>query len=359
MRRRLARTRRRDRVYPFVVRALLISGFASSVRADEPVDFQRQIQPILAEHCVLCHGPDERVREAGLRLDVRDGAVSENAAKAGVIVPGKPQESELLRRVTATDPGVVMPPPEQKNSLEPEQIALLERWIEEGAPYEGHWAFTAPTRPPVPDLGTAATGGIVSNSKGPIDAFVADRLSRESLAFSPPALLAVLCRRIHLDVIGLPPSPGEVDAFVAAAESDRSMAISELVDRLLESEHFGEKWARHWLDVARYADTNGYEDDRERQQWAWRDWVVRAINADMPYDQFLVEQIAGDLLPDRTQDQLVATGFLRNSMINEEAGIVFEEFRMEGLFDRMDCIGKAVLGLSIQCAQCIATSSTP
>jgi len=252
----------------------------------------------------------------------------------------------VIARITSKDPDEAMPPPELKSPLAPEQVALLKRWISEGAPYSGHWAFIAPKRPEVPD---APAGSIAHN---PIDAFVLDRLSQEKLAASAPAPYDVLCRRIYLDLIGLPPSPQEIDTFIEAADKDLPSAVDALVDQLLESEHYGEKWARHWLDVARYADSNGYEKDLRREQWAWRDWVIGALNNDMPYDQFLIEQISGDLLPNRTPEQLIATGFLRNGLVNEEGAIVFEEFRMEGMFDRMDCVGKAVLGLSIQCAQC-------
>ena len=326
--------------------ALQLSSLAE---ANQPVDFQREIRPILAEHCFECHGPDEAAREAGLRLDQRTAALAKRArSELDVIVPGKPHESELLRRVRSSDADLVMPPAGHQNALNADQIQLLERWIAEGAPYTEHWAFIAPRKAPIRDAGRTSR----DEPAHPIDVFIAKRLALDALNFSPPAPHAVLCRRIYLDVIGLPPSPAEVDAFVRTAEKDRSGAVAELVDQLLASDHFGEKWARHWLDVARYADTDGYGADDERQQWSWRDWVVRAINADMPYDQFIVEQIAGDLLPDRSQDQLVATGFLRNSMTNGEAAILFEEFRMESVFDRMDCIGKAVLGLSLQCAQC-------
>jgi mono/diheme cytochrome c family protein len=327
------------------VAALAVILITSLVtRADEPVDFQRQISPLFAEHCLECHGPDERVRQAGLRLDVRDVAFSARDSGRTAIVPGEPTESELLSRVTSEDPNVVMPPPEHENPLKPEQISLLRRWIAEGAPYSGHWAFAAPRRPTVPVVDTLV--------RNPIDAFVAEGLLRDGLKPSPPASHETLCRRIYLDVLGLPPTPDEVHEFVKSAQEAWSGAVGGLVDRLLSSERFGEKWARHWLDVARYADTHGYEKDNPRQQWAWREWVICAINDDMPYDQFIIEQIAGDLLPDGTQEQLVATGFLRNSMINEEGAIDHEEFRMAALFDRMDCVGKAVLGLSIQCAQC-------
>ena len=344
----------RNRRYPtlrfaaaILALAFVVSSPMSVAQEVEAVDFPREIRPILADHCFQCHGPDGGARQAELRLDVREVAVAERAAGKFAIVPGEPDASHLLLRVTADDPDVVMPPPDQDNPLEPDQVELLRRWISEGAPYSDHWAFTAPERPAVPDVPRSTS--VIRN---PIDAFVADRLAQEGLAMSPPAAHEVLCRRIHLDLIGLPPAPNDVDAFVAAAREDLAAAVEAVVGRLLESEHFGEKWARHWLDVARYADSNGYEKDLRREQWAWRDWVIQSVNADMPYDQFLIEQIAGDLLPGRTQDQLVATGFLRNGMVNEEGAIIFEQFRMEGMFDRMDCIGKAVLGLSIQCAQC-------
>lgn len=302
--------------------------------AAETVSFQRDVQPILAEHCIQCHGPDEAAREADLRLDIREAAVDQ------ALVPGNPGESQLLHRVTSTDPDTVMPPPALQNPLTPEQVETLRRWIADGAPYSGHWAFQPPQ----------------VNSEVPpadaIDALVRQRLQALGLKPSPRADLPTLCRRIYLDVVGLPPAPDEIDRFVAAANENLDSAVNALLDRLLASKHYGEKWARHWLDVARYADSNGYEKDMPRDQWAWRDWVIRSLNSDMPYDQFLVEQIAGDLLPDATQDQIVATGFLRNGMVNEEGAIVPEQFRMEGLFDRMDCIGKAVLGLSLQCAQC-------
>ena len=315
-------------------------------RAEPPVDFQRDVRPILAEHCFKCHGPDEGARQADLRLDVRDAAVAALASGATAIAPGKPDDSELLRRIASPDADVIMPPPNQKNPLKPEQIEMLRRWIAEGASYSGHWAFTAPVQPSAPAVEP------VESARNAIDNFVVDRLRRDGLALSPSAPHDVLCRRISLDLIGLPPSPREVDEFEAAAKADQPAAVAALVDRLLASEHFGEKWGRHWLDLARYADSNGFEKDLPREQWAWRDWVIRAINADMPFDQFVIEQIAGDMLPDRTQDQMIATGFLCNSMINEEGAIVPEEFRMEAMYDRMDCIGKSILGVSVQCAQC-------
>ncbi|HUE70710.1 MAG TPA: PSD1 and planctomycete cytochrome C domain-containing protein [Pirellulaceae bacterium] len=298
-------------------------------------DFLRDIQPILAEHCMQCHGADAKERQSGLRLDQRDAALQGGDSGTPAIVPGKPGESELVRRITSMNADEVMPPPDHNKPLSAKQIAALTKWIEGGANYESHWAFTPPAKPPLPAVGV----------NHPVDALVVARLKEHQLALSPAAPPAMLCRRLYLDLVGLPPSPAEL------AEFER-VGYEATVEALLKSERFGEKWARHWLDVARYSDTNGYEKDLQREQWKWRDWVIDAFNRDMPYDQFVIEQIAGDLLPDATQNQIIATGFLRNSMINEEGAIIPEQFRMVEMFDRMDCLGKAVLGLSTQCAQC-------
>ncbi len=306
-----------------------------TVSAAPPVDFQRQVQPILAEHCTLCHGVDAADRKSGLRLDLRTDALKGGESGSPAVVPGRPEDSELIRRITSDSDDVIMPPKDHNKPLTTDQIATLTQWIAEGAVYEAHWAFNPPAKSPLPN---------VSNQQ-PIDAFVAARLLRESLKPAGRATDSALCRRIYLDLTGLPPSPSELAAF----KKDGAVAT---IDALLNSERFGEKWARHWLDLARYSDTNGYEKDLQREQWSWRDWVIDSINRDMPYDQFLVEQIAGDLLPNPTQQQIVATGFLRNSMINEEGAIVPEQFRMVEMFDRVDCVGKAVLGLTTQCAQC-------
>jgi len=228
-----------------------------------------------------------------------------------------------------------MPPPKENKPLSPQQIETLKRWISEGASYATHWAFVAPQKTKVPEAGPAH----------PVDAFVVAKLRSLGLQPSPPAAASTLCRRLYLDLVGVPPSPEELEAF-------EKQGLAATIDSLLRSDRYGEKWARHWLDLARYSDTNGYEKDLRRDQWIWRDWVVDALNRDMPYNQFLIEQIAGDLLPQPTQEQIVATGFLRNSMLNEEGAIVPEQFRMVEMFDRVDCIGKAVLGLSTQCAQC-------
>ncbi|TWT34556.1 DUF1553 domain-containing protein [Blastopirellula retiformator] len=321
-------------VAPFLVFSLL-GGLA--VAETPAVDFQRDIRPILSDNCFQCHGPDPLHREADLRLDTAEGA------HAAAIVPGEPDESELVARIVSGDADLAMPPHESGKSLSAEQIELLKRWIAAGGKYEAHWAFTPPTRPPVPQVKQAAA---VCN---PIDAFVFRGLEAEGLAPSAEADRSIWLRRLSLDLIGLPPSIAEVDAFVADKEPG---AEQRQIERLLSSPHFGERWGRDWLDAARYADSDGYEKDLPRQNWFYRDWVVAALNRDLPYDQFVVQQIAGDLLPHPNQDQLVATGFLRNSMINEEGGADPEEFRMAAMFDRIDAVGKAVMGLTLQCAQC-------
>ncbi|HUQ67981.1 MAG TPA: DUF1549 domain-containing protein, partial [Planctomycetaceae bacterium] len=308
---------------------------AADAQAAVPADFQRHVQPIFAEHCAECHGVDAAKRQSGLRVDARDSLLKGGESGTAGIVPGRPDESELIRRITSTDADVVMPPLKHNKPLSKSQIETLRQWIADGAKYESHWAFTAPQRLKLPDVGTTH----------PVDAFIVAGLKERGLSPSPAADPAALGRRLYLDLIGLPPSPQELAAF-------EQRGFEATVETLLNSEQFGEKWARHWLDVARYSDSNGYEKDMPREQWKWRDWVVDALNRDLPYDQFLIEQLAGDLLPGATQSQIIATGFLRNSMINEEGAIIPEQFRMAELFDRMDCVGKAVLGLTTQCAQC-------
>jgi hypothetical protein len=317
--------------------AAAVFAAASGLAAvPERVDFIEHVQPILAEHCAHCHGLDAETRHGGLRLDIRDAALAGGDSGAAAIVVGKPADSELVRRIHSQDPDEIMPPPRENKPLTAEKMAILEAWIAQGAEYAGHWAFEPPRKAVLPPVAGAAN---------PIDAFVRAKLATRGLAPAPPADAATLCRRLWLDIVGLPPSPADLEAFARDG-------YEKTVDRLLASERYGEKWARPWLDLARYSDTNGYEKDLKRDMWAWRDWVIAALNRDMPYDAFLVEQIAGDMLPDATQDQVVATGFLRNSMLNEEGAIVPEEFRMVEMFDRLDCIGKAVLGLTTQCAQC-------
>ncbi len=319
--------------------ALASSGVSSAQDdAPEPIDFQRQVRPILSSKCFQCHGPDEEHREADLRLDTQAGLAG------GILVPGDPESSELIARVTSEDSDLRMPPVDSGKDLTPEQIEILRQWIAEGAQWSGHWAFVPPERHPVPQLETH--GEWVRHW---IDAFVAEQWKPLGLTPGPEAPPDTLVRRLYLDLIGLPPTVEQADTFLQNSDPDR---YTQLVETLLASPHYGEKWARHWLDAARYADSDGFEKDKPRDVWMYRNWVIAALNRDMPYDQFIIEQIAGDLLPDCTQDQRVATGFVRQSMLNEEGGIDPEQFRMEAMFDRMDAVGKAVLGVTIQCAQC-------
>jgi mono/diheme cytochrome c family protein len=325
-----------------LVLAIVVSAVTATVPADDKVDFARDIRPILSDACFQCHGPDQTQRKADLRLDTRDGAFAGHDGSVP-LVAGKPDESEVYLRISSNDPALLMPPPNSGKKLSTKQIDLIKAWIAQGAKWNSHWAFEAPQRPALPKV---QRSDWVRNS---VDEFILARLEREGLAPSPEADRTTLLRRLSLDLIGLPPTISEVDAFLA---DNADQAYGSAVDRLLASPHYGERWARIWLDAARYADSDGYEKDKSRQVWAYRDWVINAFNSNLPYDRFVIEQIAGDLLPQPTQDQRVATGFLRNSMINEEGGVDPEQFRMEAMFDRMDAIGKGILGLTIQCAQC-------
>ncbi|MDX1946090.1 MAG: DUF1549 domain-containing protein, partial [Pirellulaceae bacterium] len=330
---------------------LLVATSALGAEQDDKVDFQRQIRPILADKCLACHGRDDEHREGGLRLDQRPAALQGGESGTPAIVAGQPDKSELIRRVFSTDDSARMPPPESKKELTAAEKDLLRRWIAEGAEYQDHWAFLAPVRPAVPEVKDKTW------PKNDLDRFILARLEREGLAPSPRADDATLLRRLSLDLTGLPPDavlvspspPLPIPRSQNEGERGREgEGEKESVERLLALPHYGERWGRIWLDGARYADSDGYEKDKPRFVWAYRDWVVSALNRDLPYNQFVIEQIAGDLLPGATQDQIVATGFLRNSMINEEGGIDPEQFRMEAMFDRMDALGKSVLGLTIQ-----------
>jgi hypothetical protein len=302
------------------------------------VDFNRDIRPILAENCFYCHGQDPAKREAGLRLDDRDAAV-----EARAIVPGDPGASTMLERIHSTDPDVQMPPPDSNRRLSDAQKSLLDRWIKAGAAYQPHWAFNPPARPRPPAV---QQEGWVRND---VDRFVLAAIEQAGLAPSPEADRATLIRRLHADLVGLPPAPEEVDAFVA---DPRPEAYELLVDQLLASPHYGERMALPWLDAARYADSNGFQQDGDTWQWMWRDWVVKALNADMPFDRFSIEQLAGDLLPDATNDQKIASGFNRNHLLNGEGGAIPEEQRFNNLFDRVDTTSTTWLGLTMACAQC-------
>ena len=318
--------------------SLAAFSLAAATRAEQSLDFNRDIRPILSENCFYCHGQDGQKREADLRLDDRQAAID-----AGAIVPGEPGASTMLERIRSTDPDVLMPPPDSNRRLSEAQKKILDRWIKDGAEYEPHWAFTPPERPAAPDV---KQSDWVRND---IDRFVLAKIEAAGLAPSPAADRSTLIRRLHADLIGLPPTPAEVDAFVADPDP---RAYELLVDRLLASPHYGERMALPWLDAARYADSNGFQQDGDTWQWIWRDWVVKALNADMPFDQFSIEQLAGDLLPDPTTDQKIATGFNRNHLLNGEGGAIAEEQRFNTLFDRVDTTSTTWLGLTMACAQC-------
>ena len=328
---------------------LAAACLAGSLQANDRVDFAREVFPIFESSCFACHGEEQQMGE--LRLDARDSALR-GGASGPAILPGSAEESLLVRRIAHAEG--VNPMPMGGEKLAEGKIDRIRAWIDQGAEWPEdvglgkaevarHWAFARPERPSLPavrDKGWA---------RNPIDRFVLARLEKEGLSPVPEADRLTLLRRAALDLVGLPPTIEEADAFTADSEED---AYERQIDRLLDSPHYGERWGRHWLDAARYADSDGFEKDKPRFVWFYRDWVVKAFNRDLPYDQFIIEQIAGDLLPNPTQDQLVATGFLRNSMINEEGGTDPEQFRMEAMFDRMDAIGKAVLGVTVQCSQC-------
>ncbi len=318
--------------------------------ATASVDFAKDIQPLFVARCYDCHG--EKKQESALRVDSRE-ALLKGGDNGPALIVGKGKESILAQVLAGTHPDIAAMP-KKKEKFTPAQISLVQAWIDQGAIWESagtkkfsyntnHWAFKTPTRPAVP----AATNK--KWARTPIDHFILAKLTAEKLKPAPEADKITLLRRLSLDLIGLPPTPGEVDQFLA----DKSpQAYEKQVERLLASPHYGEKWGRFWLDAARYADSDGFEKDKSRNVWFYRDWVVKSFNDDLPYDQFVTKQLAGDRLPNATQDDIVATGFLRNSMVNEEGGIDPEQYRMEAMYDRMDAIGKSMLGLTIQCAQC-------
>ncbi|HRK36034.1 MAG TPA: PSD1 and planctomycete cytochrome C domain-containing protein, partial [Candidatus Hydrogenedentes bacterium] len=310
--------------------------------AGERISYDKQIQPILSSKCFACHGPDDSSRKAGLRLDQAPTAAEVEKGKSPV-VRGNPEHSELFRRITSADPAERMPPPEADEALTAEEIALIRAWISQGAEWSAHWAFMPPQRPAVPTVTNAAW------PRNAIDAFVLQRLEKEGLAPTAEANRETLLRRLSLDLTGLVPSLEDIARVNANSNQNW---YEEEVERLLASPHYGERWARHWMDAAQYADSDGFEKDKPRFVWAWRDWVIKSFNEGVPFDQFVIQQVAGDMLPNATQDTVTATGFLRNSMINEEGGIDPEQFRMEAQFNRMDIIGRSVLGLTINCAQC-------
>lgn len=312
--------------------------------ADAPdrISYNIDVRPILSDKCFACHGFDENTREAGLRLDLRDNAVAKRDAGAA-IVPGDPDNSTLIKRVTTKSKALIMPPPRIHKAVTDEEARVLRQWISEGAEYEPHWAFIAPqmpTTPPVKDQAWVRNG---------IDPFVLAKLEKAGLKPSPEADKRTLVRRVYLDLIGLPPTPEQVQAFIDDAAPD---AYEKIVDRLLDDAHYGERMAMPWLDAARYADSNSYQFDNDRWAWPWRDWLIKTINANRPFDDVIVEMLAGDLLENPTQDQLVATAFNRHHFINGEGGAIAEEVRYTYVLDRVETTSTTFLGLTYACAQC-------
>ncbi len=350
-----------------LIAGLTVALALAPASAAEPLRFNRDIRPILANNCFACHGPDKQNRQGDLRLDDREQAVRPAASQSPAIVPGKPQASNLIARINSANSDEIMPPPDSQKKLTAAQKELLERWISEGASYEKHWSFLPPSRAEPPRVQLEAW------PRNPVDHFILARLEREGLNPSEEAEPATLLRRLSLDLTGLPPTPGDVDAFerelaTAQAADAKQQSNSEQaapsrgkaadlvyerwVNRYLDSPHYGERMAVDWLDAARFADSNGYQVDRDREMYAWRDWVIAAFNANKPFDQFTIEQLAGDLLPNATFDQKIATGFHRNHMLNEEGGIIAEEFLVEYCSDRVETTAAVWLGQTFTCARC-------
>jgi hypothetical protein len=314
-----------------------------AIPASAAIDFNREIRPILSDNCFKCHGPDDKHRMANLRLDLRDGGAFAARPKGALVVPGDSAKSILYQRISNSDKARRMPPPNAELSLNDNQIRLIKTWIDEGAKWETHWAFAAPKRPDVPAV--KDTGWV----RNPIDNFILSRLESENLKPSPEADKTTLLRRVSFDLTGLPPTPEELAAFLADKSPD---AYEKQVDRLLHSQHYGERMAMQWLDLARYADSHGYHIDSHRDMWPWRDWLIRAYNDNMPFDRFTILQLAGDLLPNATKDDKIATGFNRNHMINFEGGAIPEEYLVEYVADRAETTSNTFMGLTMGCARC-------
>jgi hypothetical protein len=317
-------------------RGLLICFLITPSTRAQSIDFNRDIRPILSDSCFHCHGPDSAKRKAKLRLDTEDGART-------VLAPGDAAGSELVHRITASEETERMPPASSGRKLNPSQIALLKRWIDEGAKWEKHWSLLVPRRPDPPPIQNATW------PRNPIDHFILTRIEKEGLTPSPEAEKSTLLRRVTLDLTGLPPTLEELDVFLGDSSP---YAYEKAVDRLLASPRYGERMVLDWLDASRYADTNGFQGDRTRMNWPWRDWVIDALNRNMPFDQFTIEQLAGDLLPNATVSQKVATGFNRNHMLNGEGGRIPEEARVDYVVDRVDTTATVWLGLTLGCARC-------
>jgi hypothetical protein len=326
-------------------RSLSLLLFSLSVLSAEDLRFNRDIRPILSENCFFCHGQDPKHREADLRLDQRSEAIKDNDG-VFAIVPGHPEKSEILKRLLSHDADDQMPPPESNRKVSPAQIDLIRRWIAQGAPYEKHWSFVPPEKAPAPKLSDTTW------ARQPFDRYVLAKLEIEKLQPSAEAKPATWLRRAAFDLTGLPPTPTEIAAFEADAAKRGEAAYAAAADRLLSSTRFGERLAQDWLDVARYADTHGFNNDSSRSMWRWRDYVIESFNANLPFDRFVTEQLAGDLLPNPTPDQRLATAFNRNHVINSEGGIIDEEYRVEYVADRVRTTSTALLGLTMECARC-------
>src|SRR5689334_17427069 len=310
----------------------------------QTVEFNRDIRPILSDKCFTCHGPDAANRKTKMRFDIESGAMITLGNGGHAIVPGDPGKSEMIRRITSENKAIRMPPAYMgREKLTDREIELIRRWIEQGAKWQPFWSFIPPKRPPVPTVSGSAW------IRNPIDNFVLSRLEREGLHPSPEADKRTLIRRVTLDLTGLPPTPAEVDAFLADSSAN---AYGKVVDRLLASPRYAERMAFRWMEAARYGDTNGYQTDGPREMWRWRDWVLDAFNRNMPYDEFTVDQLAGDLLPNATLSQKIATGFNRNHRTNGEGGIIPEEYAAEYVVDRVATTSSVFLGLTLGCARC-------
>ncbi len=332
-----------DSTEPIVMAALTANDLpAAHNGAEKPVDFNRDIRPILSDACFTCHGPEEKSRQGGLRLDTKESAFAERNGY-GIIVPGSSATSRLYQKISSKDDAFRMPPPWSGRSLTAKQIELFRRWIDQGAKWQSHWAFDPPKRPAIPEVKDKTW------PKNPVDYFTLARLEAQGLKPSEEADRATLLRRVSLDLTGLPPTPAEVDSFVADKSPD---AYEKRVDHLLQSPHYGERMAMPWLDLARYSDTHGYHIDSLREMWPWRDWVIAAFDRNMPFDEFTIEQLAGDLLPNATLEQKIASGFNRNNMIDYEGGAIPEEYHVEYVVDRASTTATTWLGLTMGCARC-------
>ena len=322
----------------------VVGGWSQTRAADAAsIRFSRDVLPILSDNCFACHGPDEAERKARLRLDLKADALEANRHEEHPIKAGSPEESLVFQRIVATEPEDLMPPPKSGKTLTAEQIETIREWIKAGAVWEEHWAYTAPERPAPPEIQNPDW------ARNPIDQFVAARLEQEGLQPSPEADKTTLIRRASLDLTGLPPTPREVDAFLAD-ESPES--YERLVDRLLDSPAYGEHMAHYWMDAARYADSHGYHIDADRSMWKWRDWVIDAYNRNLPFDEFTIDQLAGDLVPNPTLEQKVASGYVRANMSTGEGGAIIDEYQAKYTFDRLETTSTIWLGVTMTCARC-------